>query len=272
MEYKSLLVAICDAQQDQATIRRAARLAVAHQAHLTGLFIHEPALLQPGPGYIVAADLETEAARGQDKVTRQARKAFDDICHEEGVVEPEWRFVCGERLSVLTQHSHYADAVVMTHDRMAACLAIAGPRPVISLPAQGEPSQPADSQGHVLLCWNGSREAARAIAASMPVLQAADRVTTLIVDPERASGQVGISPGTDMALYLAHHGIQTQIQIEPRNEQGVAETLVEQARLLEADWLCLGAYGHSRLRDLVLGGVTRHILAAAPEMALLWDH
>jgi len=114
----------------------------------------------------------------------------------------------------------------------------------------------------VLVAWDASREAARAVADAMPLLAAADAVIVLAVDPQPGPDGHGEIPGADIALHLARHGVKAQIERTVSAGVPIGELLLSRAADLGADMLVMGAYGHSRVRELLLGGATRSILAS----------
>ena len=113
----------------------------------------------------------------------------------------------------------------------------------------------------ILVAWNGSREAARAVHDALPFLLAAERTTVLIVDPQAQSSNVGEPPGADLAAHLARHGVRVEIKTVPGGGLAAGDAILAQAADEGADLLVMGGYGHSRLWEMVLGGATRHLLA-----------
>jgi nucleotide-binding universal stress UspA family protein len=121
--------------------------------------------------------------------------------------------------------------------------------------------------GHVMLCWDGSRSAARAAADAMPFILRAKAVEIVIVASEPAKSDE--LPGADMAHHLARHGARVELKRIVTSETDVASTILSHAADNSADFLVMGGYGHSRLREFVLGGVTRGILASMTIPTLL---
>jgi nucleotide-binding universal stress UspA family protein len=110
----------------------------------------------------------------------------------------------------------------------------------------------------IIICWDGSRPAARAIADSLPFLQRAKSIDIVVVTGERdKSGEI---TGTNMRRHLARHGITVEIKHITRGGAGVQNAILAHAADTRADFMVLGGYGHSRLREFILGGVTRSIL------------
>jgi nucleotide-binding universal stress UspA family protein len=116
---------------------------------------------------------------------------------------------------------------------------------------------------HAAIAWNGSREAARAIAEAMPILLAAEHVTILVVD-ERAPVEERALLGSDLAAHLRHYGIRATLHHIRMQAAGIGATLIAESQRLGADAIVMGGYGHSKSREWLLGGVTRELLHRAP--------
>jgi nucleotide-binding universal stress UspA family protein len=116
---------------------------------------------------------------------------------------------------------------------------------------------------NVLIGWNASRKARRAISDAMPFLVDAQAVTTLVVDPS-GGRRHGEEPGADIALQLARHDVHLNVERVMSNGSPIAEVILAHAVRSGSDLLVFGAYGHSRLRELLLGGTTRTLLAQMP--------
>ncbi len=128
-------------------------------------------------------------------------------------------------------------------------------RPVIFVPYIQKAPLKLD---RVMVCWDGSRPAVRAIADSMPLLERAGRVEVVIVANERGKQQE--IEGVDMGQHLARHGLNVEVHRITRGDLDVADALLSHAADADVDFIVMGGYGHSRLREFVLGGVTRSIL------------
>jgi len=109
----------------------------------------------------------------------------------------------------------------------------------------------------VLVAWDGSREAARAIADAMPLLERAVHVTVLAVNP---GPDLGDEPCADITLHLARHNVPAEAAHMVSEDLDTADALLSRAADLSVDLIVMGAYGRRRLRDLVMGSVTGHLL------------
>jgi nucleotide-binding universal stress UspA family protein len=121
----------------------------------------------------------------------------------------------------------------------------------------------------VLVAWDGSREAARAVHDALPLLRRAREVSVLVADPERLATKIGEKPGADLAAHLARHGLPVRVEVVKSGGRPLGEILLAQVEEERADLLVMGGYAHARLRELVLGGTTRHVLTHASVPVLL---
>jgi nucleotide-binding universal stress UspA family protein len=273
--YKTIIVHVDDSPSFDARLRAAAGLAAAHQGHLvgtaaTGVSFAAYAMLTGAIPVMPAEDFDSLRARGNASLARFAERA-----RQLGVPSAEGRLAEDESRDALLLQSRYADLVVVGQDGVDApavrglpqYLALHGPRPVLTVPATyaGEPL--ADS---IVVGWDGSVPALRAIEGALPLLARARSVRLALVNPERETGLHAEEPGADMALYLARHGVPVDVLVE-RTERPAGEALLRIAHDNDAGLLVTGAFGHSRYREIVLGGVTRILLERA-RLPVLFAH
>lgn len=272
MGYKDLLVVLDGGADAPQRIDLAATLAERFAAHLVGLYSVPAAELPRRAGYADLAVLEPVYHEWRARALEQSERAramFEQAADRRGIGH-EWRAVSENGEADPALHARYADlAVLGQYDPDNDVTALARPhpervtlssgRPVLVIPYTG---QFTDIGRSVLVAWNASREAARAVADAMPLLRAAELVTVLAVDPRTGHGGHGELPGADIALHLARHGVKAQIERTVSAKVPIGEVLLSRMADLGADLLVMGAYGHSRARELLLGGATRSILAS----------
>lgn len=123
----------------------------------------------------------------------------------------------------------------------------------------------------VLIAWDGSKYAARAVGDAMPLIQRAEETAVVIVEPDMSSDAHGEEPGGDIALALSRHGATVDVRRILRLGRTVAEALASHARDWDAGLIVMGGYGHSRFRETLLGGVSRDILTQS-EFPLFMSH
>ncbi|MDA3921970.1 MAG: universal stress protein [Salinisphaera sp.] len=271
MSYKSMVVSANNSDNDR-VLNTAAAMAAQFDAHLSGTFVYEPFYYN----YPAAYGVDLTAVMSNDrhaakKEAEAAKIAFEKACSSCGVDHTDWQFDEGELLMMLNARARYADVIFMTQtqtgrssdlhstDRdLPAKVAIASGRPVIAVPCVGEGGTLGK---RVLVAWNGSREATRAVREALPLLHSAKQVFVLAINPDtRDYRGFGEEPGADIALYLSRHGVNVEVMTTVSGAVSVADTLLSSAADLDVDLICMGAYGHSRLRELALGGVTWTIM------------
>jgi nucleotide-binding universal stress UspA family protein len=272
VSYKDLLVVLDSGADTRGRIDLAAALAERFAAHLVGLYAIPSSDLQRRAGYADLAALEPVYREWRARVLAQAeetREAFEHAAQLRGLAT-EWRGAVEGSEADPALHARYADlAILGQRDPDNDEMALVRPRPERVTLASGRPILVVPYAGHfatvgrcALVAWNASREAARAVADAMPLLAAAETVTVLAVDPHPGPDGHGDLPGADIALHLARHGVKAQIERTVSTDVPIGEVLLSRAADLGADLLVMGAYGHSRARELLLGGATRSILAS----------
>ncbi len=269
MTYRTIVVHIGADARRKERLDIASGLAAAFDAHLVGLFALTELMVPFAVGGNAGAVIDAEQ-RWRDDVAKEAKRDFDAAVARAGVQKSEWRRSDRGALGAMRLSARYADlAVVGQHDpdrsaeeRMPGFfvedLVLSAGRPVLAVPYAGHF---ASVGSRVLVAWNTSREAARAITDSLPLLQRARSVEVVAFEPQRGGADHGAEPGADIALYLARHGVKVTAA---RQQAGidVGSQILSRAADTDADLIVMGAYGHSRGRELVLGGATRSLLEA----------
>jgi nucleotide-binding universal stress UspA family protein len=268
MAYKDLLVQVDDTRSCAARLQAAVDLAVAHDAHLTGAYI----IADPSPaafvsGYVPPDLLDTlqqhARERAEAALARFAEGAGRNQISFETRID---RVLYTAVADALTTNARYADLAIVGQadpddgeapSYLPEEVTLASGRPSLVIPYIG----PAPTLGQrVTVAWDASREAARAVNDALPLLERAQAVDVVTVNPSGAPFGHGEQPGADIALHLARHGIKIEVRRIETRDLDVANTILSHLADRGSDLLVMGAYGHSRLRELVLGGVTRTIL------------
>jgi nucleotide-binding universal stress UspA family protein len=207
--------------------------------------------------------------------SRHARAAFDEACkrhalpvHDRPQGAPQTSIAWKETRSVLNEtltEARYHDLTIMGRDenlsreRIVSVLMRSG-RPLLLAP-----QKPVDIVGRrIAIAWKESAEAARALTAAAPLLSRADSVTILAIAGHASDGDGTRLSAEHLANRLAWRGIKTDIRISESPQPSTSKALLDMAYEQDVDLLVMGAYGHSRVREFVFGGVTRDLLAACP--------
>ncbi len=267
MALKDLLVHIDSSPSCPARLDLAINLAQSHDAHLIGLYVIGLAPIHQ----FAEADLGPELIEAHDHYIRQAAedaaRMFASHTDRAGLAA-EWRCVEGNVSDLVALNARYADFAILgqrnperldpgTAPELPGIIILDVGRPVLLVPHQGS----FESVGkRVLVAWNASRGAARAVNDALPILQRADEVLILAVNPLSGITGHGDIPGADIALHLSRHGVNAEAQEIDVEKVSIGDMLLSRAADFEADLLVTGAFGRSRLRELVLGGVTRYLL------------
>lgn len=262
---KNILIHL-DASKACATRLEAALvLAKKHGAHLTGLYVVSRPEIPP----FVQAGISAEIIETQIKAAVEDGEGvladFEAKAKAEGV-ELESRLVEGMLADVLTTHGRYFDLLVVGQydpddgglyaiDDMPDRLIMSAGRPVLVVPYAGRFQKIGD---HVIVSWDASRQATRAVHDSISVLEKAKQVDVLAINP--ADKGLGDAPGADICLHLARHGVTASAQHIVTTDMDPADMLLSRAADSSADLIVMGAYGHARWREIALGGFTRMML------------
>ena len=274
MSLKSILVHAAPNDRLEPVLDIACTLAKTHGAHLIGLHVSSdpaaPLQSLPGP---VPTELMT-SIESRIEMERDRSQAGFDAAATRHDVRGEWRTGSGDLANLIGTHTRYADLAVMgqaTEDdgpddpELPTVVASLTSRPVLIVPRAGNFG---GAGKRVLVCWNASREATRAITDALPILQRADHVTVLAVNPDDGAGH-GAVPGADISHYLARHGVRAEANRTYAEDIDIADAILSRASDLGCDLIVMGAYGHSRMREWIFGGVTRSIMRTMTRPVLI---
>jgi nucleotide-binding universal stress UspA family protein len=204
-----------------------------------------------------------EAALLAETHFREATKDIDVVA--------VWQSVEGDIAGVLTERARFSDLLVLGQydtENPPTIAAFTTPEkvvvdagtPILVVPTRGS----FDDMGrHIIVAWDGSRESARALRDAMPLLQAAERVSLVAVDPDRQGHMHPNADPAELVAHLARHGVPAKATEVSFGEKTVTDILLVHAAQLRADLLVMGAYGHPRLLEFWLGGATHDLLESA---------
>ncbi len=270
--YKTILVHVDGTARAAQRVDIASRLALLHDAHLVGtaptglsLYAFPVGGFEPGLPTVTfpIEQLRAEADSALDAFEASARLA--------GVDKFERRRIDEESGVGVSMQARYADLVVISQSapgeatpRLRAdfpeYVLINCARPVLVVPAAGIRGP---FGKRIAVGWNGSADAVRAITSAIPLLRAAEQVNLLVLNADTEGDIHGEVPGADMALYLARHGVRVEVTATDTDEDA-GEALLAYAADHRIDLIVMGAYGHSRFREILIGGATRTVLRTSP--------
>jgi len=271
--FKDLLVILDNSTACATRLDVAVHVASRFGAHLTGLFVtpspNIPALAGsefPAHARTVAERMEVQRQAWREAVLA-AQQLFRSRTDRAGITT-EWRERAGDVAEIASLHARYGDLVIVGQMDPAPSAVHSGRalperlllgvgRPVLVVPYAGVFTTVGE---RVLVAWNASREATRAVNDALPILQRASHVTVLAINPRGDVSGDGDVPGADLALHLSRHGVKAEAAWIKAEDIEVAVMLLSRACDLQADLIVMGGYGHSRVREIVLGGATREML------------
>jgi nucleotide-binding universal stress UspA family protein len=269
MSYKTILVHCEAGPRLSRRLRVAVELARRFGARLVGSYVQQPFDIPAFfDGTMPTDDLYAsyEAAARADQ--KAARLEFDKAV-KGSELSTEWRLANGYPENELAVQARYADLLVLgqadpeepssTPSDLPESVALSTGRPTLVVPHIGAPATLGKS---VILCWNASRESARAASDALPFLVAAETVIVLVVDGHASMRGHGAEPGADAARWLASHGVKATVQRDVASDADVGSVILSRAADHGVDLIVMGIYGHSRLREMVLGGVSRTLLSS----------
>lgn len=286
MPIRTILLPLGEQGTDRALLDKALAVARRFGAHLDVLHVvPDPETILPYETLGMTPHMKQsvlEAARARaDEETAALRRLFEGACKRDGTTiaacreAPErasaaWIVEHGREDAIVAQRGRLADLILVPRpaqvspppSTVEAALRDTG-RPVLVLP----PPPLASLAENAVIGWNGSKEAAQAVAAARPCLREARSVTVLTTE-KRAKRAPSAD---DLVVYLACHGVQASVRIMDTSSRSVPEALLGDARELGADLMVVGGYSRHRMREIVMGGVTQHLLGHA-DLPVLMVH
>jgi nucleotide-binding universal stress UspA family protein len=270
MALKNIGVFVDATPEGQKRVDYAATLAHQCGAHLAGIHVVSAARPEHRSDYYVIGEKAIRASLAWEKaadeaVTINVRRRFEAISAKRDL-SAEFRVIRrGGPNEDLILGSLHSDLVVIGQRELHELpgypspekLLLASGAPILVVPS-GWKSGPIGQK--ILIGWNASREARRAVADALPFLVAAASVTLLVVDSNERADRHGEEPGADIALYLARHGASVEVEQVSSGGSPVADIILSYAADHGVDLIVIGAYSHARSVEMVLGGVTRTLL------------
>jgi nucleotide-binding universal stress UspA family protein len=266
MSYKTILVHLNDKRRLESVLGPAVHLARRNNAHLIGLhaYINVP---MPPIGLAYGAQPPSSVMSAQREEAEAIGAAFAKVATNQSFVA-EWRSLKVppiELAGVVIDHGRAADLIVAGQADpdwevsplvdFPERLALQSGRPVLVVPYAGRFGEVGRN---VVIAWKAGRESARAVFDALPILQTADKVHILEIK-HQGDAIDGLAPDMTIAASLGRHGIKLTVQTSVAADISVGDDILSRLSDLDADLLVMGAYAHSRMRELVFGGVTRHI-------------
>jgi nucleotide-binding universal stress UspA family protein len=279
MALKNIGVFVDATPEGEKRIDYAATLAHQCGAHLAGIHVVSAVRPEHRANYYVIGEKAIRASLAWQKASDEAattdvRRQFEAISAKRDL-SAEFRVIRrGGSDEDLILSSLHSDLVVIGQRELQEMpgylaperLLLASGAPILVVPS-GWKSEPIGK--NILVGWNASREARRAVADALPFLVEAASVTLLVVDSDKRARRHGEEPGADIALYLARHGAQVEVAQVSSRGSPVADIILSYAADHGADLIVIGAYSHARSIEMVFGGVTRTLLKQAPIPVLM---
>lgn len=274
MAFKSLLTICTDPARAPRTFATAASLAIAQDGHLDALALGVDRT-QLGYSYVGASAVVMQVS--QEDAAAETKAIESAIRTAAGAAGPSLRWssegaitMIGGLTDLIALRSRFSDLVVLAkpygenhgdeEEAIVEAAMFEGQAPVLVLP---DAALDASAIGkRIVVAWNQSRESLTAIRRAMPFLKKADHVWLTIIDPPK-HGAERSDPGGALCQMLVRHGIRAEVTVLARTLPRISDVLARHIRDMDADMLVMGAYGHSRFREAILGGATRNMLETA---------
>ena len=267
MAFKDILIHVDSTPASALRLGLGLTLARRFGARITGLHIvpdpEVPPYFKPSAVERIAEiyrENAGEAARLAETNFREATKNADVVI--------AWRSISGDLTRLLAEQARFSDLLLLGQydtENPPTISAFLLPEKVVvdaGTPILVVPTRQAfdDIGQHVLVTWDGSRESARAIHDAIPLLRTAKRVSLLAVDPDRQGHVRSGANAAEIVAHLSRHGITTAAMEFPSGAENITEVLLAHVAESGADLLVMGAYGHPRLVEFMLGGITQNLL------------
>jgi nucleotide-binding universal stress UspA family protein len=270
MSFKTILVHLDDSEHRKSRLDAAIRLAVDFGAQLVGVYLVAGTDLPPSVAAMLPPKAVERRVRELADAQHEAEQLFRQAAAAADVRSVDWRAPAGPPIAAAVAHGRCTDLLVMGQsdpgdlttlfaEELVTTTMLSSGRPSLIVPYTG--CRPTLGE-NVLIAWDGGREASRAVADALPILERAKQVNVLTVRAESDGHTADGQAAARLTAYLRAHGVDIGVNRSDVPEIKVGEWLLSRAADLGSDLIVMGGYGHARLREFVLGGVTRTMLQA----------
>lgn len=281
MSYKTILAHLHASNRAPAILDAVRRIAEPHQAHVIGLHASLADVIDSiGLDPKTAAEMLKHYRQARQEEAEEIKTAFESAMASLKGVTHEWRCTTSRYLDGLfdevVNQGRRADLVIAdgrphtdplsAWSDMPVRLIMECGRPVLLVPPAGIGAKLGE---RVLVAWNGARESARAAFDALPFLRQAAQATVLTIFSGNDEDDALSASAMDLAQTLKRHGVKAEARSAQRGEKSDAECIAESIAIEGCDTLVMGCYSHSRFREMIFGGVTRHILNNMPTPVLV---
>ncbi|MFT4150205.1 MAG: universal stress protein [Paracoccaceae bacterium] len=279
MSYKSIFTVVTNGDHSEAAIRAASAVTQAEDGHLSLLALGVDRT-QVGYSYVGSGAVLIQAALDRAEAEARETEATVRRILEGEESDLRWSLEIGvTQIGMLTeliaQRARFADLVVLPKpygpgqgqvaEAVAEAALFEAQAPVLIVPETGiGPALPR----RAVVAWNQSREAMVAVRRALPLLKACESVNIAVIDPP-SHGPERSDPGGLLCQMLVRHGVKAEVSVLARTMPRISDILARHLRDTDSDLLVMGAYGHSRFREAILGGATRNMLEQATVPVLM---
>lgn len=269
MSYKTILVHVSDPVRSKEVLRVAVMMAKRHEAHLIGLYVIPGIQIYPSVAIYIPEEALTPQRKFNLEKAKEAQAFYTKLTDAEGV-SAEWRLEESGIPNISEQvvdSCHAADLVILGQAddekddsyirELPGDVLMESGRPMLIVPNSGTFKEVGS---HVMIGWNGTREAARAVFDALPILKTASEVYVHSAVAERPSAENPVILGAEIAATLARHGVVVSAETNVNPDISDGDELLSYVVQRGADLLVMGGYGRSRTREMIFGGATNHIL------------
>ncbi|WP_380054546.1 universal stress protein [Falsihalocynthiibacter sp. SS001] len=271
MAYKSILTIATDPTTSNTACEYAMNIAAQQSGQLTvfslGIDRTQIGYYYAGANALIQQETIERAQKDAEESEDWARKKLDGSPFDWAVDKAVVTYASLGRLVSL--HARFSDVAVLPKpygekrggqdEALLEASLFEGNAPIIMVPDEAKTDFPPKQ---IVIAWNESSEALNAIRAALPLLKSADKVSIAIIDPP-SHGANRSDPGAPLSQMLSRHGVNVEISVLAKSMPSIADVLLRHTSDVGADMIVMGAYGHSRFREAIMGGATRDMLEKA---------